>query len=260
MNLTHEVPPSDLDAHASPSTPLPRQPRPDLPRLRHPDLETVVRQCGPIPRGAALLGVALDGLPVLLNLRDPAPGPLLVVGDRGSGKRRLLQVMARSADLVQPAGEVTYVVLTDRPAEWEALAHSPNCEGILPFHHPLTSRYISSLAATVRQGSKQPGFLMVIIDGLETLSGDSETRYDMRWFLENGPRHSVWPVVSLTTSRAPALADWIKLFDTVLCGRSSTPLPSVEAKQPPFSGAARRAEFALLTGNQWLPFWVPEPL
>ena len=260
MNLTYGLPPSDLGAPAPAPTPASLPGRANSPRLRHPDLEAVLRQCGPIPRGAALLGVALDGLPVLLNLRDPAPGPLLVVGDRGSGKRRLLQVMARSADLVQPVGEVTYVVLTDRPGEWEALAQSPNCEGVLPFHHPLTARYISSLAAAVRQGSGHQGFLMVIVDGLETLSGDSETRYDMRWFLENGPRHSVWPVVSLTTSRAPALADWIKLFDTVLCGRSSAPLPIADGRQPPFSGAGRRAEFALLSGNRWLPFWVPEPL
>ena len=43
----------------------------------------IVEQPSSLPAGSLLLGMAEDGLPVLLDLYDPAPGPLLVAGDGG---------------------------------------------------------------------------------------------------------------------------------------------------------------------------------
>src|SRR5512145_523417 len=57
-------------------------------------LSEVLAEFDPIPRAALFLGVASDGLPVLLNLHDPVPGPILVCGDPGIGKTTLLQVIA----------------------------------------------------------------------------------------------------------------------------------------------------------------------
>ena len=38
-----------------------------------PDLRTILQGFTPLPHEAIFLGVANDGLPVLLNLRDPLP-------------------------------------------------------------------------------------------------------------------------------------------------------------------------------------------
>jgi len=40
-----------------------------------PSLADSLSELGPLPREALLLGLASDGLPVLLNLCDPHPGP-----------------------------------------------------------------------------------------------------------------------------------------------------------------------------------------
>ena len=50
-------------------------------------LRDVLAEMDSIPSEAILLGVASDGLPVLLNLYDPQPGPMLIAGDPGSGNR-----------------------------------------------------------------------------------------------------------------------------------------------------------------------------
>ena len=36
-----------------------------------------------LPGGSILLGLAEDGLPLLLNVYDPTPGPILIAGDQG---------------------------------------------------------------------------------------------------------------------------------------------------------------------------------
>ncbi len=243
---------------------MPHRPRAAASSLK-PDVEldAVLRKCGPIPRAAIFLGMALDGLPVLLNLRDPAPGPLLIVGDPGSGKRRLLQVVARSADLSHSAGDVRHAVMTDHLRDWEPYGQSPTCEGILPFHHPLTLHYIGSLVHSAGANAASQRYLLLIVDGLEALAADSETQDDMLWLLENGPSNSIWPIVAVSTPQTPALAAWLRPFRTVLCGRISDGPNPVTSMNPPLPGSQNPEgvpQFAMLSGDDWLPFWVPQPL
>src|SRR5687767_15840997 len=86
---------AELKADESTAPPSPStQPMPVAPTL-----SDVLAGIGPLPREALLMGVASDGLPVLLNLRDPLPGPILVVGDAGVGKTIFLQTMAQSVQI-----------------------------------------------------------------------------------------------------------------------------------------------------------------
>src|SRR5215207_7611935 len=76
------------------------QPVPGLPLL-----SDVLTEFGPMPEEALFLGVASDGLPMLLNLHDPVPGPILISGDAGTGKTGLLQIIASAAGKMhQPEG------------------------------------------------------------------------------------------------------------------------------------------------------------
>lgn len=230
--------------------------------VAHRDLESILNHCGPIPPAAAFLGIAFDGLPVLLNLRDPSPGPILISGHPGSGKRRLLQVIARFADFSHPAGQISHVVLTDHLRDWDAFARSFNCEGVLPFHHALTANYISSLASIGRSGRASHPYLLLIVDGLDILASESALRLDMLWLFKNGPTCGIWPIATVNLPHTPGLSTWLQPFRTVLCSRSSATgaihaaVPSLrDTEMPPSTN-----EFALLSGDDWLPFWVPEPL
>ena len=86
----------------------------------------------PCPREALLLGLASDGLPVLLNLHDPHPGPLLVAADPGAGKTALLQMIAQAATEMHTPGDVQFGVVTNYPDEWGHLAESGALCGHLP--------------------------------------------------------------------------------------------------------------------------------
>src|SRR5688572_24370439 len=88
-------------------------PAPGLPTLR-----TVITDASPLPREAIFLGLAEDGLPVLLNLYDPIAGPLLITGDQASGKTNLLQIIAKAVELTHSPSSVQYAVITQYPDEW----------------------------------------------------------------------------------------------------------------------------------------------
>src|ERR687897_3803354 len=73
-----------------------------------PSLNEIIADFGPMPHEALFLGVASDGLPVLLNLHDPVPGPILITGDSGSGKTALLQTIAAAAGKPHPPEELQF--------------------------------------------------------------------------------------------------------------------------------------------------------
>jgi len=92
--------------------------------------QTSARQVATTLLGGSLqLGLAEDGLPLLLDLYDPAPGPLLVAGDGGSGKTTFLQSLAQASDLQNP-GEIQFGVMSPFPEEWTILEALPNGLGI----------------------------------------------------------------------------------------------------------------------------------
>ena len=113
------------------------QPKPDLPSLAE-----VLDEFGPMPPEALFLGVASDGLPVLLNLHDPVPGPILIAGDAGTGKTILLQIIAEAAGMMHQPEELQFGVLTSHPDEWSPLEDIPNNVGIFPLQHRSSEDFI----------------------------------------------------------------------------------------------------------------------
>src|SRR5688500_16362265 len=95
-----------------------------------PSLKSVLTEAGSLPRKALFLGLAEDGLPILLNLYDPIPGPILITGDRASGKTSLLKMIARATEHLHTPAEVQYGVVTASPNEWFQFQNSKTNAGI----------------------------------------------------------------------------------------------------------------------------------
>src|SRR5213594_3016008 len=100
-----------------------------------PPLSEVLAEFEPMPREALFLGIASDGLPVLLNLHDPVPGPILIAADPGAGKTALLQTVALAAGKLHQPDELQFGVLTSHPDEWGGFEDILNNVGIFPLYH-----------------------------------------------------------------------------------------------------------------------------
>ncbi|HEX8990082.1 MAG TPA: NACHT domain-containing protein [Anaerolineales bacterium] len=227
-----------------------------------PTLPRVLKDLGPLPQAALFLGVADDLLPVLLNLADPVPGPILITGDSGSGKTRLLQLIARAAALLHDPDDLRFAVIAEQPQEWDDLTSSPNCEGVLSFLEPLTANYLGSLVHWAHTNKHAREYVLLLIDGLEGLEADASLHQSLRWLLLRGPSRRIWPIVTLKATRASSVNQWLPSFRTRLCGHIAPDrdlAPITGSSSASFDGLEAGAQFAMREGKLWLPFRLPRP-
>ncbi len=225
-----------------------------------PSLKRVLKDLGPLPHAALFLGIADDELPVLLNLADPVPGPILIAGDSGSGKTRLLHVIAEAITQSHDPDTLRFAVIAEQPAEWDSLSSSPNCEGVLSFHEPLTSNYVGSLVNWGHSNKRSGEFVVLLIDGVEGLHADESLHQSLRWLLLRGPARRIWPIATLKATRASAVSQWLPSFHTRLCGHIAADrdlAPLVGKSGCSFDGLDAGTQFAMREGSGWLPFWLP---
>ena len=77
-----------------------------------PGLSEILDQTGPLPPHSVILGICEDGLPFLFDLTNPAPGSLLIVGDEGSGKSRLVRSVLASAMQLSKPNQLSFSIIT----------------------------------------------------------------------------------------------------------------------------------------------------
>jgi len=249
-----------LDAYQEIQTELRQS---EQPRPLSPDASakaSAVDRPNAVPAGSLLLGMAEDGLPLLLDLYDPAPGPLLVAGDGGSGKTAFLQSLARAAGLQDP-GDIQFGAVTPFPEEWTAMESLPHCLGIWPAYHPAAGTFLGQLVnwAEALPGTRQA--ILLLFDGFDLLSaGDFPFLHDLRWLLLYGPERHIWPVVTVNPARLGRLQSWLEYFHTRVLGRlkhAHNALLLTDDPRAALSDLLPGAQFGLSQPGRLLKFWLP---
>ncbi|MFN8412475.1 MAG: hypothetical protein U0Z26_08810 [Anaerolineales bacterium] len=228
-----------------------------------PSLASLLAESNALPQEALYLGLAEDGLPILLNLFDPTPGPILVTGDQASGKTALLKMIARAVDLIHTPTEVQYCIITNHSDEWHRFEKSENSVGIYPIETETTTSILESLVewARTNKGNQQSSVLL-LIDNLEEvtkLGGLPEQH--LRWLLLRGPSHNVWPIITLNSSIANQLQEWLSFFHTRFFGQIADEQIALTITSPNrfrLDNLIAGTQFAMKDGNnRLLKFWVP---
>jgi hypothetical protein len=236
-----------------------------------PTLDAVLAKIGPVPSEALLMGVASDGLPVLLNLYDPHPGPMLIAGDAGSGKTAFLQTMAHSVARTHAAGEVRVGVITNYPDEWESVTALPHHAGVFAVGHKSAQDFIHSLAAWAHANKRSSPVdksarqcLLLLVDDLESVASlDLQAVQDFRWLLLRGPARHVWPIVTLNAPRYGQVLSWLQNFRTRVFGHIANERVAEALGGAGASGLSQlepRIQFSLRERENWLRFWLPSCL
>lgn len=237
--------------------------REPIPAPPAPDLDQVLEQTGTLPAGTVLLGLADDGVPLVLNLYDPLPGAILVAGDRGCGKTGLLRMMASAADRMPGADDVQFGVITHATEEWLDLEALPGCMGVWPSSHAAAGNYLDRLVYW-GQHPQNDGrtVVMLLIDGLDALLlSDGPAAASLRWLLSRGPRWYIWPVATFNAGRLPRFLPWMERFGMHIFGsirqanlaEALTADPAVDLAMlfPGLQFAMSRPD------GDWMKFWIP---
>jgi hypothetical protein len=226
-----------------------------------PTLDSVLADIGPLPREAMFLGVASDGLPVLLNLLDPTPGPLLIVGGAGSGKTRFLQIAAQSIARTHDPKDVQFGVITNHPDEWKDAVHTPHKAGVFSVHESGAQDFLLSLASWAHSNKNSRQSVLLLIDDLEAVASlDFDALQNLRWLLLRGPARRVWPVITMNAARYGQVISWIPTFRTRIFGRIEDERVAAALEADDASGVASleaQIQFSLRENRNWLRFWLP---
>lgn len=236
-------------------TPQP-PPWPDLPALK-----SVLADASPLPRETLFLGLAEDGLPVLLNLLDPVPGPILIIGDQASGKTTLLQTIARAADLLHSPSAVQYGVITPRPNEWKNFHGNQTNVGIYLTQDDNAEELLQSLVTWAHNNKGEQQSILLLIDDLEAVTKlKQQVEQNLRWLLLRGPSRRVWPIVTLNAARAQTMNAWLQFFRTRLFGHVEDPMEAnfvAGSSNHTLNHLRAGSQFAMREENKLINFWAP---
>jgi DNA segregation ATPase FtsK/SpoIIIE-like protein len=75
--------------------------------------------------GTAMLGVATDGVPLIIRLASPDVTHVLISGAKASGKTQLLRTLLGSLALFQKPRELQFLVIAENASAFEFLAAGP---------------------------------------------------------------------------------------------------------------------------------------
>lgn len=235
--------------------------RPTQPIPAAPTLNGVLTELGPLPREALFLGVASDGLPVLLNLHDPLPGPMLVTGDTGSGKTIFLQAVARAVTQTHKPEDVQFGVVTSRMDEWESMEVTSHHVGIFSPHQTGTQDFLLSLASWAHSNKNTSQSVLLLIDDLESVASlDFAALQNLRWLLLRGPSRRVWPIITMNAERYGQVLSWIQIFRTRIFGHIENERIAVALGGDKISALNQLEagiQFSLRENGNWLRFWFP---
>lgn len=212
-----------------------------------------------IPPETLFLGVASDGLPVLLDLNDPAPGALLIAAESRAGKTTFLRAVIQAAGESQIAEQMRFCVLTASPEEWDDLVNSPLCLGIFSPEENIVPQFLADLAVWAREQRRAGEWSLFLLDGLALVESlPLEAQQTLRWILVRGPQRGLWPLVTLDTTRVEQVLPWLAAFRTRLLGRVRKREQAEAVAGTAWNVSLETGQFALQQGQGWLKFWCPQ--
>lgn len=225
-----------------------------------PALQKVLNNIGPLPATALFLGLADDGLPVLLDLWNPAAGPILVAGDSQTGKTGFLKTIIRFVNFTRHPQEIQYSVIANSSSEWEGYADDPHCLGIFPAVHKRVTQLTRALAAWIEINQTSRQSVLLLIDGLDDfIFWNRGLDQELQKILLYGPAKKVWPVISINLETFQNV-DWLKFFHTRVFGYTKYSRIIIKDDGNCHQGLdslSKGVEFRVKKNSQWIHFRIP---
>jgi hypothetical protein len=172
-------------------------------------LDEVIRAYGSFPAYSVIFGICEDGLPLTLNLKEPAAGSLLIEAEARRGKTQVIRTVLTSAAILNRADRVNFCVISPYPDELADLFNFPHCQGLVAPYERLASEIILELSAQAEQrrfGRERGPAYILAIDDLGALVGehlDYDVLLHLRWLISKGPASEIWTIASLPSHAVP---------------------------------------------------------
>jgi hypothetical protein len=241
---------------------------PEVEAVFSPGLGSLLHKAGPLPPCTVVIGQCEDELPFTLDLSDPTPGSILILGDSGCGKTRLLHSILYSTELVNRPNQVAYRIVTGQLEDYESLAESPNCQQVLAANDPGVTELALNLLSAMEQRQngnlRGPAILLALDDLVScTQEMDEETLNAIFEIIQNGPEVRIWVFATLVSDQVDMVDESLfEAFGTRLVGNVIAPGLASYLTEDPASGVEDLPcgyQFSVLYDGNWIRFWICEP-
>jgi hypothetical protein len=186
------------------------------------DLDGFLAAFSPLPPEALCLGLASDGLPLFVNLKEPSNGPILVVGESVVGKTEFLGSIGLGVSAFHKPTVMQYGVITSDPAAWRGFGQFPHCVDVFSVQSLKTIEFLHSLYLWASEEKKLNQSVLVLMDGPELLFHRQPVVHQIvEWFLNYGPEFRVWPVFSVDVNQLTQIENWLEVFKIRISGQIS---------------------------------------
>lgn len=244
------------------------RPRSELPGLYDSQqIEDELRKSGTLSSSCALVGICEDGLPIIIDFTNPAPGSLLIAGDKGSGKKQLIESVLASVSRFSQPGQVKIIMISQETEEIQvnvgeesrrefSLDTGSIADLVRSFAEEIERRKINHLEEQVQLFVNNDLLSLVAMMDTQTLSLFNK-------IIKHGPRYRLWTLAGLNSCDIHLLEPRIlEAFRThFICGIQDKKLAHE------FSGNQRLntrnldfgSQFFVPYGDQWLRSWICQP-
>jgi hypothetical protein len=231
-----------------------------------PNLQGIIEDIGPLAPYSIVIGGCDDRSHLFMDLNDPAPGSLLIIGDDRSGRSRLLTSILYSSAVLNSPRRVRYALLAPDLTGLDYLIQRPHCYKAQTTGTSEAIDMIYELAeiADYRRNNQITGSVIILaLDDLACLltTMDDEMVEQLRWLITVGPGVQIWTIATLN-SEDVALIDpaFLNQFGTRLIG-SVGKAEIVDylcgADDPKPEVVIAGAQFTVLFNEDWVKFWIP---
>ena len=233
-----------------------------------PSLQFFLKQRNSFPSYSTIIGICDDGLPFLLDLTNPAPGAILITGDTGSGKTRLVKSILKSTLSLNPINKVEINLLSANTSAFAEILNDPHCKKFAHHSDQAMMDIIEELAEITdqrRRTKPQDPAIILVIDDLAALSDILEHHVfaTLYWLIKHGPRSRVWPIVSIHTEESPNIDPrLLAAFRTRLIGhlQNRKLISSItDDRRLDAHKLEKGMQFLVPYGEEWIPFWICDP-
>jgi hypothetical protein len=235
--------------------------------LEIPSLQSALADHSPLSPYTIFLGMCEDGVPLTLNLDNPAPGALLITADPEGGKTRLLRSILFSATLINSIDQVVFYILAANPHEVTDLAESEHCKKLIALRERETSAVIEELFFELENRKLKPVDSMILFaieDLIQLAQSIGESSLGKLFHLiKHGPRSGIWTIATLSSKDVDQIdPNLLEAFRTHLLGYLEDPVTATYLARDvncPAQGLLKGSQFCASVANDWFSFWICDP-